>query len=146
MELGMNWLSGGELPGGRIGLTGNNVRPARSLSGGEDGPNTSPTWDPVVASVVLNTGGWDSSAGSAGRRVEQEVDPALDVASGPLGLTVREIHVLRLIGEGYSVSGIADSMSYSESTIKKALHGAMRHMGARNRTHAVAIALRAKVI
>jgi DNA-binding NarL/FixJ family response regulator len=71
--------------------------------------------------------------------------PAWDTTV-PLGLTVREIDVLRLIGEGCSVTGIADMLGYSESTIKKVLHGAMRQVGARNRTQAVAIALRAKVI
>jgi DNA-binding NarL/FixJ family response regulator len=122
MELGTNWLSG------------------------DDRADGSPLWDTTVASVVLTTGGWEPSAGSAGRPVGPQDDSELEDRSTPLGLTVREINVLRLVGEGYSLSGIAATLSYSESTIKKVLHEAMRQVGARNRTHAVAIALRAKVI
>ncbi|MDQ1394446.1 MAG: hypothetical protein QOF30_3423 [Acidimicrobiaceae bacterium] len=106
---------------------------------------TSRLWDVTGACVVLTTGEWESPAGSSGSQGPGE-DIGLEVRSAPLGLTIREIDVLRLIGDGYSVSGIATMLSYSESTIKKVLHGAMRNMGAKNRTHAVAIAVRAKVI
>ncbi len=106
---------------------------------------TSRFWDVTGVSVVLTTSEWESSAGSSGSHGRGE-DIGLGDRSAPLGLTIREIDVLRLIGDGYSVSGIAAVLSYSESTIKKVLHSAMRHMGAKNRTHAVAIAVRAKVI
>jgi DNA-binding NarL/FixJ family response regulator len=61
-------------------------------------------------------------------------------------LTPREVAVLRLIGEGLSAVGIARRLAYSESTIKKTIHQVMRQLGARNRTHAVAIAIRTNLI
>ncbi|MDQ1356070.1 MAG: hypothetical protein QOF20_2936 [Acidimicrobiaceae bacterium] len=62
------------------------------------------------------------------------------------GLSPREIAVLRLVGEGLSADCIARRLAYSESTIKKTIHQIMRHLGARNRTHAVAIAIRTNLI
>jgi DNA-binding NarL/FixJ family response regulator len=65
----------------------------------------------------------------------------------PRGLSVRdlddrEIAVLRLAADGYDTPEIAEHLSYSERTIKKIIHDVTVRLGLRNRTHAVAYALR----
>lgn len=54
--------------------------------------------------------------------------------------------VLRLLAEGGSTADIAEGLAYSESTIKNVIHDLVSQMGARNRAHAVAMAIRAGVI
>jgi DNA-binding NarL/FixJ family response regulator len=51
-----------------------------------------------------------------------------------------------MISEGERVAVIAGTLGYSDSTIKATLRAAMRRLGARNRTQAVAIAIRAGVL
>ncbi|HYT09247.1 MAG TPA: response regulator transcription factor [Mycobacteriales bacterium] len=62
------------------------------------------------------------------------------------GLTQRELTVLRLIAEGYSTSEIATRMAYSERTIKNAIHDLVSRFHLRNRSHAVAFAVRQGLI
>jgi len=66
---------------------------------------------------------------------------------GPRGLTFsglsdREVKVLKLVAEGLDTSEIAVSLSYSERTIKNVLHEVTSRLQLRNRSHAVAYALR----
>lgn len=62
------------------------------------------------------------------------------------GLAAREIEVLRLVAEGYDTADIALKLSYSERTIKNVLHAVMTRLNLRNRSHAVAYALRQGLI
>jgi DNA-binding NarL/FixJ family response regulator len=62
------------------------------------------------------------------------------------GLTPRELTVLRLVADGYSTSEIAGRLAYSERTIKNALHDLTSRLQLRNRSHAVAFALREGLI
>jgi DNA-binding NarL/FixJ family response regulator len=80
--------------------------------------------------------------------LERPVEPEAGVPAGPpsFGLTNRDVEVLRLIAEGESTAAIARAMAYSESTIKNTIHTIVRQLGARNRAHAVATALRVQVI
>jgi DNA-binding NarL/FixJ family response regulator len=81
-----------------------------------------------------------------GNLVDQ-LEPGLPVApSRPRGLTDRDVEVLRLMADGHSTAGIARDLSYSESTIKNIIHAIVRELGARNRAHAVAMALRSQLI
>lgn len=57
-------------------------------------------------------------------------------------LTEREITVLRLVAEGLDTAQIASELSYSERTIKDILHQLTSRLQLRNRTHAVAFAIR----
>lgn len=61
-------------------------------------------------------------------------------------LTTRDVDVLRLLADGLSTAGIAEDLAYSESTIKNVIHDLVSQLGARNRAHAVAMAIRAGVI
>lgn len=58
------------------------------------------------------------------------------------GLTEREVAVLRLVAEGCETSEIARELNYSERTIKGVLHDVTNRLQLKNRTHAVAYAVR----
>jgi DNA-binding NarL/FixJ family response regulator len=62
------------------------------------------------------------------------------------GLDSREIDVLRLIAAGLDTGEIAQQMLYSERTVKGILYGLMSRLSLRNRSHAVAYAIRAGIL
>ncbi|MEU2503377.1 response regulator transcription factor [Streptomyces sp. NPDC007863] len=62
------------------------------------------------------------------------------------GLAAREVDVLRLVAEGYDTADIAAKLSYSERTIKNVLHAVITRLQLRNRSHAVAYAMRQGLI
>jgi DNA-binding NarL/FixJ family response regulator len=62
------------------------------------------------------------------------------------GLTEREIQVLRLVAEGQDTGEIARRLSFSERTIKSILHDVTTRLQLRNRSHAVAYAVREGLI
>lgn len=62
------------------------------------------------------------------------------------GLTPRETEVLRLVAEGDDTAEIAEKMCYSERTVKNVLHDVTTRLQLRNRTHAVAYAVREGLI
>ena len=62
------------------------------------------------------------------------------------GVTEREVEVLRLVAEGLDTTEIASKLAYSERTIKNILHDVVARYGLRNRSHAVAYALREGLI
>src|SRR5436190_2708337 len=66
---------------------------------------------------------------------------------GPRGLTFsglaeRELQVLRLVADGLDTAEIAVKLSYSQRTVKNVLHDITSRLQLRNRSHAVAYALR----
>lgn len=67
-------------------------------------------------------------------------------APRPAGLSARDVEVLRLLADGRNTADIADGLAYSESTIKNTVHAIIRLLGARNRAHAVAMAIRSGLI
>jgi DNA-binding NarL/FixJ family response regulator len=62
------------------------------------------------------------------------------------GLKEREIDVLRLLADGLDTAQVARELSYSERTVKNVLQDVTRRHNLRNRTHAVAYALRQGLI
>ncbi|ADG75770.1 transcriptional regulator, LuxR family [Cellulomonas flavigena DSM 20109] len=58
------------------------------------------------------------------------------------GVDERERQVLRLLGDGADTREIARRLSYSERTVKVVVQDLTRRFGLRNRTHAVAFAVR----
>ncbi|BBC35504.1 LuxR family transcriptional regulator [Streptomyces graminofaciens] len=62
------------------------------------------------------------------------------------GMSTREIGVLKLVADGLDTREIAESLSYSERTVKNILHDVTSRLQLRNRTHAVAYALRQGLI
>ncbi|MFF6984700.1 response regulator transcription factor [Streptomyces sp. NPDC008343] len=65
---------------------------------------------------------------------------------GPTGLTDREVEVLRLVAKGCDTHEIARRLTYSERTVKHVLHGITTRFQLRNRSHAVAYAIREGLI
>ncbi|WP_084144737.1 helix-turn-helix transcriptional regulator [Amycolatopsis jejuensis] len=61
-------------------------------------------------------------------------------------LQPREVEILELLAQGLGTVEIADRMSYSERTIKNIISALLTRFDLRNRSHAVAYALRAGII
>ncbi|WP_426561234.1 response regulator transcription factor [Angustibacter sp. McL0619] len=62
------------------------------------------------------------------------------------GLTARETEVLRLVADGHGTAEIASQLCYSERTVKNVLHEVTTRLQLRNRSHAVAYAVREGLI
>jgi DNA-binding NarL/FixJ family response regulator len=78
------------------------------------------------------------------RAVHQDVlEPNGLTASG---LETREVDVLALLAEGLSTGEVAERLNYSERTVKNIIHGVLTRLNLRNRTHAVAFAVRTGVL
>ena len=58
------------------------------------------------------------------------------------GLATREVDVLGLLAEGMSTLEISQRLSYSERTVKNIIHGVLTRLNLKNRTQAVAFAVR----
>jgi DNA-binding NarL/FixJ family response regulator len=65
---------------------------------------------------------------------------------GPQGMADREIEVLRHLSEGKDTTEIAEAMAYSERTIKNIIHDVTTRLKLRNRSHAVAYAMKSGII
>jgi DNA-binding NarL/FixJ family response regulator len=61
-------------------------------------------------------------------------------------LTAREQQILRLIADGKATREVAVELSYSERTVKNVVHDIVSKLGARSRAHAVAYAVRERLI
>jgi DNA-binding NarL/FixJ family response regulator len=85
-------------------------------------------------------------------RGDQDTDRAAEVSAHLAllaqhsGLTPRDVVVLGFLALGWTTADIARELAYAESTIKKEVHFIVHRLGARNRTHAVAMAIRGAVI
>jgi len=62
------------------------------------------------------------------------------------GLADREVQVLRLVAEGLDTAEIATKLCYSQRTVKNVLHDITSRLQLRNRSHAVAYAVRQGLI
>lgn len=82
-------------------------------------------------------------ATAQGRQVmAAEISNDLTAHKGTLGLTVRELSVLRLVKSGLSNRVIAESLFVTEDTVKSHMKNIMFKLDASDRTHAVTIAVR----
>jgi len=78
-----------------------------------------------------------------GRLQRQVLDPRGFTFAG---LSGREIEVLRLVADGHDTKEIAAKLCYSERTVKNVLHEITTRLQLRNRSHAVAYAMREGLI
>jgi DNA-binding NarL/FixJ family response regulator len=62
------------------------------------------------------------------------------------GLTDREVRVLRLLADGFDTAEVGRQLFLSERTVKNVVHDVTSRLNLRNRTHAVAYALRQGLI
>ncbi|HEX4214916.1 MAG TPA: response regulator transcription factor [Candidatus Dormibacteraeota bacterium] len=77
--------------------------------------------------------------GQVGRLQRQVLSPNGLTFSG---LTEREVKVLRLLADGFDTSEVGRQLFLSERTVKNVVHDVTSRLNLRNRTHAVAHALR----
>ncbi len=81
--------------------------------------------------------------GQVGRLQRQVLSPrGLSFA----GLTDREVKVLKLLAEGFDTAEVGSQLYLSERTVKNIVHDVTSRLNLRNRTHAVAYALRQGLI
>jgi two-component system, NarL family, response regulator len=80
--------------------------------------------------------------------IEQErfIDPAVPPKGSRGQITRRQRQILQMIANGGSTTAAARDLGLSEETVKTHTRNALARLGARNRTHAVAIALRESLI
>jgi len=77
---------------------------------------------------------------------ESFVDSAVPPKGSRGKLTHRQREILQLLANGESTTVAARELDLSEETVKTHIKTALARLGARNRTHAVAIALRESLI
>jgi DNA-binding NarL/FixJ family response regulator len=83
----------------------------------------------------------------AGRKtLSPEVAAQVAEYVGVVGLTSREIDVLRMIAAGNANKEIAAQLSISEETVKSRVKNILLKLGANDRTHAVTIGLKRGII
>jgi len=83
----------------------------------------------------------------AGRkRIPPEIAVELAEHHGEDALTEREIDVLRQVASGNANKRIADNLKISEETVKAHMRNILSKLGANDRTHALAIALKRGII
>jgi len=85
-------------------------------------------------------------AARAAAAQERFVDPAVPPRGARGKVTKRQREILQLLANGESTTVAARELDLSEETIKTHTKNALARLGARNRTHAVAIALRESLI
>jgi DNA-binding NarL/FixJ family response regulator len=104
-------------------------------------PKTSRVSEMLAALRIVMQGGIyvppaPDALAAADIAASSEADPAL------LGLSPRQVDVLRLLIEGHSNKAIGRALDVSESTVKTHLLSIFRKLGANSRTQAVAAAAR----
>jgi DNA-binding NarL/FixJ family response regulator len=80
------------------------------------------------------------------KRIPPEIAIELAEHHGDDNLTEREIDVLRQVASGNANKRIADNLKISEETVNAHMHNILSKLGANDRTHAVAIALKRGII
>jgi DNA-binding NarL/FixJ family response regulator len=81
--------------------------------------------------------------GQVGRLQRQVLSPR---GIGFNGLSDREAQVLRMVADGHDTAEIATALCYSQRTVKNVLHDLTTRLQLRNRSHAVAYAVREGLI
>lgn len=111
--------------------------------------------DTVMAAVELGVSGMLRRADATAGRIVQLIQaaaagdgrlPAPHSRPPHAALSDRETRVLRLVADGKDTQEIARELSYSERTVKNVLHAVTTRLQLRNRSHAVAYAVREGLI
>lgn len=97
-----------------------------------------------ASAYVSRTAGPDElrKAVDAAAAQESFIDPAVPPKGGRGKLTRRQRQILQLLADGESTTVAARELDLSEETVKTHTKHMLVRLGAKNRTHAVAIALR----
>jgi DNA-binding NarL/FixJ family response regulator len=129
--------------GGRLVIVADTVTPAavyRAVRAGASAILRHEDADPDRLGMAIRT----AATGDEGMPREPvgqlpDDDPA-PAADEPL--TEHEVHVLRLVADGYGNADIARRLQCSHHTVKNTIHDLMTRLRLRNRTHAAAFAVR----
>ena len=121
---------------GALGIVAHGALPERHLA--------SAALQAGASAYVARTAGLEElrRAVDAAAAQERFVDPAVPPKGSRGKLTHRQREILQLLANGESTTVAARELDLSEETVKTHTKNALARLGARNRTHAVAIALR----
>ena len=119
-----------------LGIVAHGERPERHIA--------SAAMQAGASAYVARTAGPTAlrQAVDAAAAQESFVDPAVPPKGSRGKLTRRHREILQLLADGESTTVAARELGLSEETVKTHMKNTMARLGARNRTHAVAIALR----
>lgn len=87
-----------------------------------------------------------SDAVDAAAEAERFVDPATKGTRGRPALTRRQRQILQLYADGHSTAQVAKRLGLSTETVRTHTKAILARLRARDRAHAVAVALRASLI
>ncbi|MCB5906970.1 helix-turn-helix transcriptional regulator [Streptomyces pinistramenti] len=109
------------------------------------------SFNAIVRAVVTAVRGRAKAGDGIQQRLISQIEAIRDHALIPHGLNVaglgaREVEVLRLLADGLNTKEVAGRIGCSERTIKSVIHQLVARHNLRNRTHAVAFALRTGVL
>jgi DNA-binding NarL/FixJ family response regulator len=101
-----------------------------------------------ASAYVSRTAGTDELKRAVQAALAQErfVDPSVPVPGSRGKLTRRQRQILQRLANGESATMAARELDVSEETVKTHMKNTLARLGARNRTHAVAIALRESLV
>ena len=119
-----------------MGIVAHGERPERHLANA--------AMQAGASAYVARTAGAELLMRAVRAALDQEsfVDPAVPPPGSRGKLTRRQREILQLLANGESTTVAARELGLSEETVKTHTKNALARLGARNRTHAVAIALR----
>jgi DNA-binding NarL/FixJ family response regulator len=123
-----------------LGIVAHGDRPERHLANAALGAGAS--------AYVARTAGPDQLRAAANAAAAQE--PFVDADVPPKGsrgsITNRQRQILQLLADGESTTVAARRLGLSEETVKTHMKNILARLGAKNRSHAVAIGLRESLI
>ncbi|MFJ8582921.1 LuxR C-terminal-related transcriptional regulator [Micromonospora sp. NPDC093277] len=112
-------------------------------------PRARSGFDAIVAAIVAACAGCgrlpDAVLGLLLKEMSAQPATVEPVVPRP-EFSAREVRVLELLADGIDTAGVAARLNYSERTVKNIVHAVVRRLDLRNRTHAVAYALRTGAI
>lgn len=119
-----------------MGIVAHGERPERHLA--------SAALQAGASAYVARTASAEEMARAVWAAFEQQrfVDPAVPPSGSRGKLTRRQREILQLLADGGSTVVAARELGLSEETVKTHTKNVLARLGAKNRTHAVAIALR----
>jgi DNA-binding NarL/FixJ family response regulator len=123
-----------------LGIVAHGERPERHIA--------SAALQAGASAYVARTAGIEElrRAVDAASAQERFVDPAVPPKGSRGKLTQRQRQILQLLADGESTTVAARELDLSEETVKTHMKNALARLGARNRSHAIAIAMRESLI
>ncbi|HSS34560.1 MAG TPA: response regulator transcription factor [Solirubrobacterales bacterium] len=123
-----------------LGIIAHGERPERHIA--------SAALQAGASAYVARTAGTEQlrKAVDAASAQERFIDPAVPPKGSRGKLTRRQRQILQLLANGESTTVAARELDLSEETIKTHMKNTMARLGAKNRSHAIAIALRESLI